>query len=45
MSFELTQAESNSYQEKYDKIIKAKLQLNFTQTKKLIIGQFSITDS
>ncbi|CAD8146914.1 unnamed protein product [Paramecium pentaurelia] len=42
--FELNQNDLRSYQEKYDKVVKAKLVLDFKQTKNLLIGQFSITD-
>ncbi|CAD8052291.1 unnamed protein product [Paramecium primaurelia] len=45
MLFELNQNELRSYQEKYDKVMKAKVNLDFKKTKKIIIGQFSITEA
>lgn len=45
MSFELNQNELQSYEEKYNKILKAKITLTFAKTKKIIIDQFSITDA
>ncbi|CAD8143906.1 unnamed protein product [Paramecium octaurelia] len=45
MLFELNQNELRSYQEKYDKVVKAKVNLDFKKTKKIIIGQFSITET
>ncbi|CAD8140911.1 unnamed protein product [Paramecium octaurelia] len=43
--FELNQNEQRSYQEKYDKLMKANVTLDFKQTKKILIGQFSVTDA
>ncbi|CAK82228.1 unnamed protein product (macronuclear) [Paramecium tetraurelia] len=43
--FELNPNELKSYQEKYDKLMKAKVTLHFKQTKKILIGQFSVTDA